>query len=331
MACPCPTVLLIAVVLFSLTELSDAAFGAAGSSRHWRSRQMTTTTTTTPPLSLVPRSSQDWDAVLLQSDKTNAADDNNSENDNDDNEHMFALYRDCRYIPRNCVRQCQTYAAIRAAGGHTHDVYARRADNDDATFWFVGKVARVDAVSVQGAIQRQWPLIAKHTALLRPLELYPVMQQRSVVSTGGNSSTDTGTRKEDEDAKDKATLLQLWVAPGDSEILVAYNDPDLVFERIPCCPTKANADELYRTVKSNMVGFQGEVYQAGEEGFRTWRLEDGRAARPPVQSGVQDNDTVEEKRPPTDQELEQIQKAFAGRDVNAIYEEQEERRKSSSN
>jgi hypothetical protein len=35
-------------------------------------------------------------------------------------------------------------------------------------------------------------------------------------------------------------------------------------------------------VNKNFVGFQGEIYDQGEEGFRTWRTNDGRAAKPQI-------------------------------------------------
>lgn len=43
-----------------------------------------------------------------------------------------------------------------------------------------------------------------------------------------------------------------------------------------------------------------QVYQKGEEGFRTWRTNDGFPARPEINPGG-------ESRPPTAEELAQIQ------------------------
>ena len=131
----------------------------------------------------------------------------------------------------------------------TNDIYARDPDTD--VFWFVGKVARVSDVSLQKAVARQYPLIEEHSARLRPLELF-----------------------------DKNGLLELWSAPGDSELDVAYNRPHVVFVKM------ARAHEMEgraEDVKSVEVGFQGEIYEGGEEGFRTQRRQDGSPLKPEIQ------------------------------------------------
>jgi hypothetical protein len=112
---------------------------------------------------------------------------------------------------------------------------------------------------------------------------------------------------------------------SDSELDVAYNRPDIEFQK------HSWGVEGSQSVQNNLIGFQGEVYGRGEQGFRTWRLEDGRPARPEVQgppssgpgatSGVADGST----RAPSDEEMEQIRKALEGKDINELYEEQQRR------
>ena len=125
-------------------------------------------------------------------------------------------------------------------------------------------------------------MIEQHATSLRPIELYP--------KRGG---------------------LQIWTAPGDSELEVAYNRPQLKMK----CMSKAV--EGVEKVKRTSVGFQGEVYQPGEQGSRTWRTDEGLPARAEINPGG-------ETRPPTDEEYAQIQKELQGRDINDVYEEQQE-------
>lgn len=193
---------------------------------------------------------------------------------------------DVKYNERNVMRQHENLHSIRDIGGKelTNDVYVREPSSQ--TFWFVGKVARVSDVTLQQAVARQWPLIEQHAANLRPIELYPFR---------GN--------------------LEIWTAPGDSELEVAYNRPSIVFEKME----KTILDSSPSNVKINTVGFSGEVYQQGEEGFRTWRTEDGLALNPEVNTGS-------ETRAPTDEEMSLIEEKLQGKDLNELYEEQERRK-----
>eukprot|EP00977_Amphora_coffeiformis_P022079 scaffold10377_cov150-Amphora_coffeaeformis.AAC.3 len=193
---------------------------------------------------------------------------------------------DMKYLPRNVMRQHKNFVAIREAGGKelTNDVYIREPNSE--VCWFVGKVARVSDVTVEQAISRQWALIETHGSNLRPIELFP--------SRGS---------------------LEIWCAPGDSEMQVAYNDPDLVFTQMK------REVEGAEDIRNALIGFQGELYERGEEGFRTWRTEEGRAARPPVQSPNQDD----ELQAPTDDDMKKIEEMIAGKNLNELYKEQQRR------
>jgi hypothetical protein len=200
----------------------------------------------------------------------------------DDEDDGPPVSQDMKYIPRNCIRQNQHFMAIREAAGKelTNDVYARDPQLD--TFWYVGKIARISDVSIEQAIARQWNLIETHASNLRPNELF---------SCRG--------------------LMELWTAPGDSEIEVAYNRPSTVFAKMERIGVEG-AD----TVKNSLIGFQGELYDRGEDGFRTLRLPDGRPAKPEIMSPAEEEEEEDEEeegvetRGPTDEEMENIQKTL---------------------
>lgn len=199
---------------------------------------------------------------------------------------------DMTYEPHNLIRQHEHFHAIRAVGGKemTADVYVRDPQSD--TFYYVGKVARVSDISLEKAVARQFYMIERHAGNLRPIELWPHR---------GN--------------------LQIWAAPGDSELDVAYNRPG-TFQKM-----ERNVDGASK-VRNHFIGFQGEVYQKGEEGFRTWRTDDGLPARPEINPGgtyiiaptfhcnltsrllIFRGFSSGETRPPTKEELEQLQKEF---------------------
>jgi hypothetical protein len=105
-------------------------------------------------------------------------------------------------------------------------------------------------------------MIEEHSARLRPAELYP-----------------------------KWGTLELWVAPGDSEMDVAYCK-EVVFSQM------FRDGENAGKVRNVEVGFAGELYENGEEGFRTTRTADGKAVRE-IQNSVG-------QRQPTDKELDDM-------------------------
>jgi hypothetical protein len=193
-----------------------------------------------------------------------------------------------RYIEFNIMRQNKHFVAIRGAGGPevTNDIYVR--DPDSSTFFFVGKVARISDVSVEKAIARQYVLIEEHAARLRPLELYS-----------------------------KKGSLEIWVAPGDSELDVAYNRPHIQFLKM----NKADEVDGAEEVRNIEVGFQGEIYDSDEEGFRTLRTEDGLPMKDEIKGPQADEG---EKRPPTDEEMAKINDMLKGQDLNKLFENQQE-------
>ena len=199
--------------------------------------------------------------------------------------------RDMKYNMYNLQKQRGNYESMKAVGGKdiANDVYAK--DPEDDTFWFVGKIARVGDVTVERAMARRkslkvlivlslrskthntflsivWPMIEEHAARLRPVELYP-----------------------------KWGKLELWVAPGDSEIDVAYCKPEIQFVQM-FREIDGEAD-ISKTVRNVEIGFQGELYESNEEGFRTKRTADGRPVKPEVQA-------TSTARQPTEGELDEL-------------------------
>jgi hypothetical protein len=96
--------------------------------------------------------------------------------------------------------------------------------------------------------------------------------------------------------------------------------------------------DIIQTVKISYIGYQGEIYDPGEDGFRTYRyINDGTPSRPEITGPVDtastvttdddDDDDDDSMMVPNDEQMEQIQKALEGKDINAIYEEQERRRR----
>jgi hypothetical protein len=200
---------------------------------------------------------------------------------------------DMRYNQRNCERSSKNFAAIKEAGGPGADIYgcAESKVDDEGVFWFLGKVAHISDVSLEACVARLWPLIQQHAANLRPLDLFGAVTNEQ---------------------------LELWAAPLDSEFDVAYNRPQCVFQKMTASVPNSE------TINVNYVGFQGEVYERGEEGFRTQRYRSsGLPSRPEITGPAEEE---EEPTAPNDEQMAQLEKALEGKDINTIFEEQERRR-----
>jgi len=163
--------------------------------------------------------------------------------DEDDLYASMPAAPDMTYEPRNLIRQSQNYQAIRHVGGKdvVNDIYIREPELN--TFWFIGKIARA-GVSLEKAVARQFYMLESHGINLRPVEL-----------------------------RQHYGELEIWAAPGDSELDVAYNRPSCTFQKME------REVEGSKAVKASAIGFQGEAYENDEDGFRTWRNDDGTPAR----------------------------------------------------
>mmetsp|Transcript_16348 Transcript_16348/g.23975 ORF Transcript_16348/g.23975 Transcript_16348/m.23975 type:complete len:284 (+) Transcript_16348:239-1090(+) len=163
---------------------------------------------------------------------------------------------DMIYDMTNMHRQNKNFQMMTQVGGDDtiNDLYIREPNTQ--VFWFVGKVSRcTGTVSLEQAVQRQWHLIEQHASRLRAKELGPHFG-----------------------------ILEIWTAPGNSELDVAYNRPNVQMQKME----RSSDATIHKTVKNSEVGFEGELYQNGEEGFRTLRNEDGFAVKKEIVAPEQD-------------------------------------------
>lgn len=110
----------------------------------------------------------------------------------------------------------------------THDVYCRSPLNDKDTFWFVGKVAvrpGTAATATQACLSQKRLILEYSKSELRPQNL----------------------------AGRYASTLELWLAPGDSEMDAVQNKVRL--ERV-----EGSAADLAEDFNVKDVGFNPEIY-----------------------------------------------------------------------
>jgi len=133
-----------------------------------------------------------------------------------------------------------------------YDCYARLEGSD--VCWFIGKVAHIPEVSMKDVFHLYIVLLKEYSKSLRPKEL-------AVKSSGDN--------------------LQIWYAPGNSEMSVAQNKISLkLYIHVPIDSVNTQLQSQSSDVSKvgsveSFIGFQPEVYQNGEEGFRVLRDLDG--------------------------------------------------------
>lgn len=146
-----------------------------------------------------------------------------------------------------------TFDALRSEFGVncTNDVYCRSPLNDPETFWFVGKVAvrPGTAATADQAILSQKRLILEYSKReLRPQNL------------GGRF----------------ASMLELWLAPGDSEM-------DAVQNKVSLEKVMGSATDLLPYFSVKDVGYNPEIYVGDERekgGLRIKRDQDGKPFKP---------------------------------------------------
>ena len=150
-------------------------------------------------------------------------------------------------------KAANTFDALRKAGGSEacNDVYVRAPLNSPTTYWFVGKIAVTtpSAKAFCNAAIAQKRLILEYSKQeLRPQNL------------GGQYSQN----------------LELWLAPGDSEM-------DVVQNKINLTKVVGSANDLDDDFDVQTVGYNPEIY-VGEErekgGLRIERDEEGRPVKP---------------------------------------------------
>lgn len=121
-----------------------------------------------------------------------------------------------------------------------NDLYARLVGEE--TCWFIGKSIHAPTVTDLAAIDILLPLLQEYAKSLRPKEL-----------AGPKATND----------------LQVLYTKGNSEMDVAQNKvPLTVYASGPDCAVRS-------FIPSDDVGYEPEIYQNNEEGFRCWRDSQG--------------------------------------------------------
>ena len=151
---------------------------------------------------------------------------------------------------------------IRSADHTVCDVYANLSECE--TYWFIGKVAHANSLSSKKAFSVLELLLKEYSKSLRPRDL---------------AGPAAGSR-----------VLQLWYAPGNSEMSVARNLISLT--RCFDNSDSSSNSELANDFNPHEVGFQAEVYQGGEEGFRCQRDSTGAPVKQAFDVTVKDPSTL---------------------------------------
>ena len=145
----------------------------------------------------------------------------------------------------------------------TYDIYVKASTN--TTFWFVGKLNHDDSkISARAALRQELPLILEYAKSLRPKELsgpYAINFELEVFTTPGNNEMNV--------AQNKVNLDKFLLEAEYGNIL-------------------ESKEGIIRATKSNTncsddAGFEPEVYQGGEEGFRVTRAMDGTPLKAPFE------------------------------------------------
>jgi len=144
------------------------------------------------------------------------------------------------------------------------DVYCRLSNDD--TFWFIGKVIHDTTAlpKTEDAVAVLLPLLKEYGRTLRPLDL------------AGPKSVQAGAH------------LEIWTALPNSEMDTVQHKNTL--QRVDA-PEEAVA-LLNRSVPKDAVGFEPEVYQGGEDGFRVKRNSDGSPMKAPIEVNVKSKDEM---------------------------------------
>lgn len=137
------------------------------------------------------------------------------------------------------AKQSEIYDNLYKENGNDHhvDVYCRLSISD--TFYFVGKVNYISNITTSNALLAQKNLIIEYSKSLRPKDL-----------AGPNGMLGD---------------IEIWYAPGNSEMNVAQNKVKLEG------PLIGNEEDVIGIVKQKEIGYSPEIYQNNEEGFRCKR------------------------------------------------------------
>jgi hypothetical protein len=158
---------------------------------------------------------------------------------------------------------------IRKLHGHgkdaTTDVYVRSPLNDESIFWFVGKVIRMIDREEDGSHEDEL------AGTVYPTEAEAILsQKRLIVEYAKNQLRPQNM------GGPFAKNLELWSAPGDSEMDVVQNKVSLV-------PIKGSSRDLSEGFNVKDVGYNPEIYVGEEQekgGLRVVRDAEGNPVKP---------------------------------------------------
>lgn len=135
-------------------------------------------------------------------------------------------------------QRCATFEQMRYDPNRTsftiHDVYARLKGSE--TCWFIGKIAHHHNFTSAEAFASLHVLLREYSKTLRPVEL------------GG--------------PKAGGKEIELWSAPGNTEMQAVQNKINL---------TKIEVSQTTIPAPYTSIGYEPEVYQSNEVGFRIRR------------------------------------------------------------
>lgn len=165
----------------------------------------------------------------------------------------------------------------------TVDVYVRSPVNDASTFWFVGKVVRVleqccgsrdinDDEASSDKVKSSSSQSLSLTGAVYPTVNESIISQKRIILEYAKNEL----RPQNMAGPKYSKSLELWYAPGDSEM-------DVVRNAISLLPVIGSSKELREGFNVNDVGYNPEIY-VGEEnvkgGLRVVRDIDGRPIKP---------------------------------------------------
>lgn len=159
------------------------------------------------------------------------------------------------------AKRCENFERLKNKSGFpvACDLYARLSGT--STFWFCGKLIHDTGIKFEEAFSIEYPVICEYSKALRPKELAKINHE-----------------------------LQIWFAPGNSEMDVAQNKISLKY--FAPLAVDVYSHILTSSDIEDFVGFEPEVYQGGEQGFRCQRSDQGEPLKPAFEVKFEDKPPI---------------------------------------
>mmetsp|Transcript_9311 Transcript_9311/g.19590 ORF Transcript_9311/g.19590 Transcript_9311/m.19590 type:complete len:309 (-) Transcript_9311:162-1088(-) len=152
----------------------------------------------------------------------------------------------------------------------TSDVYVRSPKNDESTFWFVGKVIRVIPMDEEDGVEDAAD-DANLTGSVYPTENEAVLSQKRLILEYSKNQL-----RPQNMGGPYSPFLELWIAPGDSEM-------DVVQNKISLVKVDGSSKDLRDGFHVKDVGYNPEIYVGDEKekgGLRVVRDGQGKPIKP---------------------------------------------------